>query len=195
MNNQSNILAQLAQLKKWHEEHCADEESGNSTVFLPSADQAKLYQILGLSPSFIHEIETSQTQENNQHEDSNNDVVLNNSVSLKIDVSPVAISDPVDHLKINNNLSERDKPRPVTKRPFLKRGEGLTNRFKIPPDQYNLKKLPKYKFSTSSANNAKNKRASASATPDNEPADTVIGKYSHVFYTVQIFRKLFISCR
>lgn len=32
------------------------------------------------------------------------------------------------------------------KRPFLKRGAGLTTRFRIPPDAFNLKKLPPYKY-------------------------------------------------
>lgn len=34
----------------------------------------------------------------------------------------------------------------VVKRPFLRRGAGLTTRFRIPPDAFNLKKLPPYKY-------------------------------------------------
>lgn len=34
----------------------------------------------------------------------------------------------------------------IVKRPFLKRGSGLTQRFRIPPDAFNLKKLPRYKY-------------------------------------------------
>lgn len=34
----------------------------------------------------------------------------------------------------------------VVKRPFLKRGEGLKNRFKISPDAFRLNNLPKYKY-------------------------------------------------
>lgn len=34
----------------------------------------------------------------------------------------------------------------IPKRPYLKRGEGLKNRFKISPDAFRLDKLPKYKY-------------------------------------------------
>ena len=36
--------------------------------------------------------------------------------------------------------------KPVIKRRYLKRGEGLEQRFKVHPDSFKLEKLPKYKF-------------------------------------------------
>lgn len=166
MESHSNILAQLTELKKWHEQHCTEEEeeSGNSMAGTLSAeDQAKIYRILGLSPSFISEIETSQSHAINGHQ-----LDMNNSSP-----SPRESEDKNLHL-IHNNLSGKDQastlsadaagqPSVTSKRPFLKRGEGLTNRFKVHPDNYKLKNLPKYKFSSTK----RPKRAPASAASAN----------------------------
>lgn len=137
-----DILLQLAELKKWHEDHCGEAED------VSAEDQAKIYKMLGLSPSFINEIEISQSFPAPPTEE-----VLNNSVSPREHTDyprTGAHLQPIDHLKINNNLSGTDTEAPnigpVAKRPFLKRGEGLTNRFKMHPDRYKLQNLPKYKF-------------------------------------------------
>lgn len=161
MESHSNILYQLAELKKWHEQHCTDEETDSSMMAgtLSAEDQAKIYQILGLSPSFISEIETSQSQA------TDNQLEMNNS-------SPSPMESDKKLEMIQNNLSGQDQPSTTPaagqpsvtvscKRPFLKRGEGLTNRFKVHPDSYNLKNLPKYKFSSAK------RRRSATASVDN----------------------------
>lgn len=152
MESHTNILAQLAELKRWHDEHCDGEDSINSntrsttTAGLSPGDQAQIYKMLGLTPSFINEIELSQSSPS---------AVLNNSLSPREEA--VATEDPVNHLKITNNLSGTSPPRAVVKRPFLKRGQGLTNRFKIHPDQYKLQNLPKYKFAGPKSNPGKSK--------------------------------------
>lgn len=156
MEDHVNILAQLAELKKWHEEHCAEGEA--STTSLNFEEQAKLYQILGLTPSFISEIETSV---------SNACASPMNNESPKQQHESGAVGNArIDKMKITNDLSgsgeEIGQPeRPpatmclVKKKPFLKRGQGLTNRFKIHPDQYKLQNLPKYKFASNRPKNGK----------------------------------------
>lgn len=154
MANHADILGQLAELKRWHDTHCADDETG---INMSPEDQAKLYQLLGLSPSFINEIEISQCS-------------LNNSVKSMDGVSPSGAT-AIDHMKIQNNLCEdpvqntlskkvydAEPVANVVKKPFLKRGEGLTSRFKIHPDRYRLQNLPKYKYpmgKTDKKNNTK----------------------------------------
>lgn len=123
---------------------------------MSAEDQAKIYNMLGFSPSFINEIETSQSLATpsayRQLEEA-----LNNSVSPREDTGPN--TEAINRLKINNDLSSADSNQQVPKRPFLKRGQGLTNRFKIHPDRYKLQNLPKYKFSV--ANPSVKKRLSS----------------------------------
>lgn len=139
MDHHQDILAQLAELKKWHEDHCGDGVVDNSSSVLSPEDQAKIYKMLGLSPSFINEIETSQTSATHPDE------ALNNSVSPRTEDNGSTTA--LKCVKITNDLSgAAESSVPVIKRPFLRRGEGLTNRFKIPPDRYNLQNLPRYKF-------------------------------------------------
>lgn len=58
----------------------------------------------------------------------------------------------------------------IPKRPFLKRGEGLTSRFKIAPDAFRLDKLPKYKYL---------QRAPKHAQPASQHQDKQRHKSSH----------------
>lgn len=46
----------------------------------------------------------------------------------------------------------------IPKRPFLKRGEGLTTRFKVSPDTYRLDNLPRYKYANRVAQALSSKR-------------------------------------
>ncbi|XP_055695673.1 centromere protein J [Lutzomyia longipalpis] len=46
---------------------------------------------------------------------------------------------------IAKSRQEVQKRSPINKKPFLKRGEGLTSRFRVHPDHFNLKNIPKCK--------------------------------------------------
>lgn len=62
----------------------------------------------------------------------NNELVKNDNI-----ISP---------LKNIDEFQDETNEVQVPKRPFLKRGVGLTSRFRIAPDAFNLKKLPPYKY-------------------------------------------------
>lgn len=154
MDPHQGILAQLAELKRWHEEHCDEEDSRSSSIPGDPEDRAKIYQMLGLSPSFINEIEISQPSIVSPIPQ----VALNNSVSPREETK--GSSENRLRLKITNNLCSGDASTSAVSntkpaRPFLRRGEGLTNRFKIHPDRYKLQNLPKYKFNTSNRRRGK----------------------------------------
>lgn len=156
-----DVLGQLAELRKWHGENCndaADGGSNNSSIAFNSAEQARIYKLLGMSPSFICAIETSQT-------DSPSEQGFNNNSRANDDCHEIPCEDPVKKMQITNDLSRGDSTaQEIVKRPFLKRGEGLTNRFKVDPDRYKLHNLPKYKF----ANHRKPVRKSIDSNEDNE---------------------------
>lgn len=59
-----------------------------------------------------------------------------------------------------------ESKRAVAKRPFLRRGEGLTTRFKVPPDAFNLKNLPKYKYANRNAMSLEQKLPNKEKTKD-----------------------------
>lgn len=48
--------------------------------------------------------------------------------------------------EIASGDDQQQQQQNVVKKPFLKRGVGLTSRFRIPPDKFNLTKLPRYKY-------------------------------------------------
>lgn len=56
--------------------------------------------------------------------------------------------------------------RPAAKRPFLRKGEGLTTRFKVPPDAFNLKNLPKYKYANRNSMSLEQKLPNKEKTKD-----------------------------
>lgn len=151
MEQHLDVLGQLAELRKWHEENCDNGglESNNSSIALNSAEQARIYKLLGLSPSFICEIETSQTNSSSSNTNRLSVQGFNNSIKDDGNGTPSS-EDPVKRMQINNDLSLGDSTestgKEIVRRPFLKRGEGLTNRFKVDPDRYKLHNLPKYKF-------------------------------------------------
>lgn len=155
-----DVLVRLMELRKWHDEH----ETGLKEQLerpLNPVEQKQVYEALGLSPSFISEIESSMSPSQVQRSSSGEQEqeVLNNSVDTEV-VSPIN-----KQLTINNVLNRKNTNKPptadgvVVKRPFLKRGEGLTNRFKVNPDRFRLENIPKYKF-------AKNKTKPSKTTTD-----------------------------
>lgn len=58
-----------------------------------------------------------------------------------IDLNQINIDEVLPHSHFQNEIKVETK---ITKRPFLKKGEGLTQRFRLPPEHFNLKNIPKY---------------------------------------------------
>lgn len=121
-----------------------------------------MYEILGISLS-------SFTQPNDDPGDKFEEINENDFADINEKIQEIEHTDDSDDdeplntsqpIKYNNELvygtlekgsslymkSENNSAQQVVKKPFLKRGAGLSTRFRIPPDAYNLKKLPRYKY-------------------------------------------------
>lgn len=157
------LMARLTELRMWQQSQqrllINDQVSERERLH---REKVKLYELFGLSMTS----EPEETDETIDHEDEECDdaeeVAAMNNKNLSMDEKQIIRSPPIKlHLnKIVQNMAIRPKANvdasaaavaPMTcetivKRPYLKRGEGLTNRFKIAPDAFRLDNLPKYKF-------------------------------------------------
>lgn len=123
-----------------------------------------MYEILGISLTSFKEIiynpsdivvdqnEFEDTNERYQDDDANDDSGDENSPQKLKEYNNELLNTSLERDKRNKMMEEKthdeegDEGQQVVKKPFLKRGAGLTNRFRIPPDAFNLKKLPRYKY-------------------------------------------------
>lgn len=136
-----------------------------------------MYEMLGLSVSNFAEVTSEPT-----HIESENENDFEEIPQDPDDAIDYSSSDESMHVNnYNNELVQKDntisplknideyqedsnEPQ-LPKRPFLKRGAGLTSRFRIAPDAFNLKKLPRYKY----ADRVKKNLARASNSRSQEP--------------------------
>lgn len=120
---------------------------------LLTREQVQMYEMLGLSVSNYTEVSAEpvniESENENEFEEifeeDPDDAILSSDESFHVsnynnelvtkDTSPI----------IDNELQDETEEQQI-KRPFLKRGAGLQTRFRIPPDAFNLKKLPRYKY-------------------------------------------------
>jgi centromere protein J len=118
-----------------------------------------MYEMLGLSVSNFAEVsaeptniesETDQDFEEIDQDTEDADAPILSSAdtsSVKDYNNELVQSDNIiSPLKNIGEFQDESGDTQVAKKPFLKRGSGLTARFRIPPDAFNLKKLPKYKY-------------------------------------------------
>ncbi|XP_016985739.1 centromere protein J isoform X2 [Drosophila rhopaloa] len=129
--SQEAITHRLAALNRWQDEQkrLLQERQSNQRVLL-GLEQRNMYKMLGL----LHQ--EADTRENSVLEDSQWD----EDPSIQM---PRLTAEQDDQVLRNPSTSPQ-LARP--KRPFLRRGEGLKQRFKINPDQLRLENLPRYKF-------------------------------------------------
>lgn len=139
-------------------------------------EKHKLYALFGLSAdeSSLQDAGADSTESsfgthNNQHQQQQQLKMINsveetpktnqNHCNPSVEQKSIELKSPsINQLhKIIENLANRSPKRDVQnnhtentadipKRPYLKRGEGLKNRFKISPDTFRLDNLPKYKY-------------------------------------------------
>ncbi|KAH8344059.1 hypothetical protein KR084_003859 [Drosophila pseudotakahashii] len=131
--SQEAITQRLAALTRWQDEQkrLLQERQSNQRVLL-GLEQRNMYKMLG----FLHQ--EAQSRENSVLEDSQWDE--DHSIQM-----PRLAADQDDHeLEQEVPLTSPQPAKP--KRPFLRRGEGLKQRFKINPDQLRLENLPRYKY-------------------------------------------------
>ncbi|EDW85201.1 uncharacterized protein Dwil_GK14523 [Drosophila willistoni] len=123
-SSQEDISLRLAALNQWQDEQkrLLQERQQNQRQML-GLEQRNMYKMLGL----LNKDTDTQMGDDDEREQSEKEEFLEMPEMANTNESQI-------------NL----KPQP--KRPFLKRGEGLKQRFKISPDELRLDNLPRYKF-------------------------------------------------
>lgn len=174
------ILERLNQLRQWQEEQrliLAENQLDQQKML--QLEKQKLYELFGL----VHESSigsgtcdnsdincTNEIQEYlNQSNKAEGPLLSQNNKnrpSKSIEDKEIRLKSPSVHQMQNiiRNIGKGPKMleypdeniENVPKRPFLKRGEGLKNRFKISPDAFRLDNLPKYKFAKRTPKHAQN---------------------------------------
>ncbi|KAH8248456.1 hypothetical protein KR032_010824 [Drosophila birchii] len=125
--NQETISKRLAALNLWQEEQkrMLAERQSNQRVLL-GLEQRDMYKMLGLLHKEVESRDTS---------------VLEGSWDNDPSIQMPRLAD-YEQQEEEEKGPQSAKP----KRPFLRRGEGLKQRFKINPDQLRLDNLPRYKY-------------------------------------------------
>ncbi|XP_017031588.1 centromere protein J [Drosophila kikkawai] len=136
--SQETISKRLAALNLWQEEQkrMLAERQNNQRVLL-GLEQRDMYKMLGLLHKEVESRETS---------------VLEGSWDDDPSIPMPRLADyeqkeEEEQEDLQKNMASPQPARP--KRPFLRRGEGLKQRFKINPDQLRLDNLPRYKYANS----------------------------------------------
>lgn len=170
VNDEDLIRARLNELRLWQEsQRKLLAESQLDQQKMLELEKVKLYDLFGLSAndSSLQDIAESSTElsvviQNHEplidiHKVANlyEQTPLNESNShTKLQQKSLELHSPsINQLqKIIENMANRSprhaivQTEHIPKRPYLKRGEGLKNRFNIAPDAFRLDKLPKYKY-------------------------------------------------
>ncbi|KAH8369182.1 hypothetical protein KR009_003623 [Drosophila setifemur] len=130
--SQEAITKRLAALNRWQDEQkrLLAERQNNQRVLL-GLEQRNMYKTLGLLHKEVESLENS-VEEEEGHEDQENSIQMPRLMQER----------ELDELEKTLDAREQGKP----KRPFLRRGEGLKQRFKINPDALRLENLPRYKY-------------------------------------------------
>ncbi|XP_065357296.1 centromere protein J [Calliphora vicina] len=166
-DKQADIVKRLEELSKWQEEQKKLLEARQTMQRqMLGMEQQTMYQMLGLQSSselsVLEDIEkvvreerflTNQAENLEEYEDQSTEESLetsqlegeeesDESEQLK-DVEPASFKTLTSGYETEHGL---EVPQNKPKRPFLKRGEGLKQRFKIDPNEFRLNNLPKYKY-------------------------------------------------
>lgn len=166
------ILDRLKELRRWQEEQrmmLAKNQLDQQKML--NLEKRKLFQLFGVSGmpddnSFENDYDSISIQDGVTANQNNNEFPSSHYDVLRFDEKEPRLQ-PQSKQKIKNlvntsgNRSKSDEQQhnyshngAITKRPFLKRGEGLKNRFKVSPDAFRLNNLPKYKFANKNTRHA-----------------------------------------
>lgn len=164
-DKQADIVKRLEELNRWQEEQKKLLEARQTMQRqMLGMEQQTMYQMLGLqsaSETTLVEEEIMQENEREQFkglhysEDYDEESLAE---SLEVSQAEVEEETELDHEKEVEPVSYKtltsgyetelctDKQQTKPKKPFLKRGAGLKQRFKIDPEELRLNNLPKYKY-------------------------------------------------
>ncbi|XP_017083487.2 centromere protein J [Drosophila eugracilis] len=129
--SQEAITQRLAALSRWQDDQkrLLQERQSNQRVLL-GLEQRNMYKMLGLLHQETENQNISVLEDSQWDEDHS------------VQMPRLAAEQDDQELEIPLTSPQPAKP----KRPFLRRGEGLKQRFKINPDQLRLENLPRYKY-------------------------------------------------
>ena len=158
---------------------------------LLTGEQIQMYEYLGLSVSNFKEISSEQPlnidSENENdfeeiHKERDGEILSSNDSSHVNNYNNELVTKDniISPLKNIAEFQDESSDTQQVKRPFLKRGVGLTTRFRIPPDAFNLKKLPRYKYADRIKKNLIKKGAAKMKDPPHEKQEPVKKKVEHV---------------
>ncbi|EDV92884.1 trichohyalin isoform X2 [Drosophila grimshawi] len=149
---QQDISTRLAALNRWQEEQKRLlEERQNNQRLLLGLEQRNMYEMLGLLHKDLKTMDIRDMSDNDEQEQEEQQ-------ASSIEMPRHADHEQEQEQEENNNINEEgfqlteiatgaNGPRSVKpKRAFLRRGEGLKQRFKVDPDKLRLDNLPRYKF-------------------------------------------------
>lgn len=159
------ILEQLNELRQW-------QESQRRMLTANQLDQQKMLEIEKQKLYELFGLNETASEECNEQDDGDDDTCLQNNEidrceknvgnsfsqteNKKFELQSPSMNQLqkiIENLAVNTpnrlrsqNQNQHPNNENIPKRPYLKRGEGLKNRFKISPDAFRLDKLPKYKY-------------------------------------------------
>ncbi|KAM7361687.1 spindle assembly abnormal 4 [Cochliomyia hominivorax] len=169
-DKRADIVKRLEELTRWQEEQKKLLEARQTMQRqMLGMEQQTMYQMLGLqTESEMTLVAESQGQENGVYlmakESEDIEEYDEESVEESLQTSQLEAEDeddeaehekdmePVSYKTLTSGYETElaagtaDKQPPKPKKPFLKRGAGLKQRFKIDPEELRLNNLPKYKY-------------------------------------------------
>lgn len=148
-----DISARLAALNRWQEEQKRLlEERQNTQRLMLGLEQRNMYQMLGLLQNELksrdNDIADVTLTENNDKQSKEQDQEQSFTIEMPRHANYQQEEDKAQQeFELTEIATGRISPRPAKpKRPFLRRGDGLKQRFKVDPDKLRLNNLPRYKF-------------------------------------------------
>jgi centromere protein J len=154
-----------------------------------TSEQLQMYEILGINLSSFKEFNYNANEIAEENEFEENNEKISQSMELDYDEDDSeeeknrSNSREYNNELISNRMEEKnkitvsksedlDQQQVVPKKAFLKRGAGLTNRFRIAPDAFNLNKLPRYKYQDRLQNTLQQKRGISTKQPPERKIET-----------------------
>lgn len=153
--NPADIVKRLEELNKWQEEQKKLlSQRQNMQRQMLGMEQKNMYQMLGLQSydEVPSEIEQNMHEQSGPGGDGGIDVYKRDEEYEEYNESqPTSRSaaEPSSYKTLTSGYGTEDVlevPTQKSKKPFLKRGEGLKQRFKIDPEELRLNNLPRYKY-------------------------------------------------
>lgn len=149
---QQDISTRLAALNRWQEEQkrLLEERQNNQRLML-GLEQRNMYQMLGLlhNDNTIDESILDESLSENDTKDIEQ-IELPRHADFNTQQNQEQEYEIIEQENVDNSEvppAGQNSPRPAKpKRPYLRRGEGLKQRFKVDPDKLRLDNLPRYKY-------------------------------------------------